>query len=429
MIHTVPLDYNPREWQRSIHRSFRDRRFGIAICHRRAGKSVAARMELMHRALSTPKFEGAYIAPFLSQARRVFWNPLRDLSMRIPHVECRETDMLVTYPNKSTIRCLGADSDDGIRGLGFDFVVADEFADWDQSVLPMVVMPTLAGRNGGLFIIGTPKGVDALTDMYDKHKASPDWFTAKFSVNDTKVLPESELEIMRSAMTDQQYKLEMLCDFDAGAPGQLIAGSLVKEAMERSYQPEQYSHEARIMACDIARQGDDRSVIAKRQGLQLWEPLSWQSANLMESVRIIADEYRGYKPDALFIDGGGIGAGVVDALRDLGIPVIEVQFGSKASDPRFINLRAEMWVNMYHWLRRGGRLPPDVELKAELTGPNHFTNDKGQTQLEAKEDLKKRGLRSPDKADAVAMTFAMPVHPQKQTVAPEMKPKSDWEPF
>jgi hypothetical protein len=149
----------------------------------------------------------------------------------------------------------------------------------------------------------------------------------------------------------------------------------------------------------------------------------------MVTTRRIREAYEGYKPDALFIDGGGIGAGVVDALRDMNVDVIEVQFGSKASDPRFLNLRAEMWINMYHWLRRGGRLPKDTELKLELTSPLHFTNDKGQTQLESKDDLKKRGMRSPDKGDAVAMTFAYPVQPGKWKNDPANAPKKDWEPF
>lgn len=396
-----------------MHIRLGSKRFGIAVCHRRLGKTVAARMELLHRALAEPKFEGAYIAPYLSQARRVFWGQLRECALKIPHTDIRETEMLVTFANKSTIRCLGSDSADGIRGLGFSYVVLDEYADFEPSVLPMVIMPTLAGRNGGMFVIGTPKGVDALSEMYDARKNDPDWACFKYSAEDTGIIPKEELAILKSSMTDQQYRLEICCDYNVGSPAQLISGQMVDDAAALDYKPEVYKDYPRIMAVDIARQGDDSTVLCRRQGLQCWDFDEWKSNDLMFTSRKIADAYYAYGADALFIDGGGIGAGVVDALRERRIPVIEVQFGGKPSDPRFLNLRAEMWLGIYHWLKRGGRLPKNSDLKRDLTAPRHFTNDKGQTQLEAKEDMKKRGLPSPDRADALAMTFAMPVSKQE----------------
>lgn len=420
----VDLGYRPRPWQDIIHRGIK--RMSLAIVHRRGGKTVAAKMELIHRCLENPKTECAYIAPYLTQARRVMWRPLREMCMMVPHTECRETDMVAKFANGSTIRCLGADNADGIRGLGFDFVVGDEFADWAPDVLPMVVMPTLAGRDGGLFIVGTPKGIDPLTEMYEKQKKNPDWACWKFSVEDTKALSHEEVEIMRSAMTPATFRLEMMCDFDAGSPGQLIPGDVVEAAFARSYEYEQYRLHPRIMGCDIARQGDDSTVIFRRQGPMTWEPMAFQETNLMVTARKIAAEWQAFCGDALFIDGGGVGAGAVDALKDMGIPVLEVQFGSKASDPRFLNLRAEMWFNMYHWLRSGGRLHPDPSIKVELTAPNHFTNDKGQTQLESKEDLKKRGMRSPDRADALAISFAMPVQTRHERDEQPTRAKDTW---
>lgn len=425
--HSISLGYVARGAQREVHIAAGSKRFCIVVAHRRLGKSVLARMELIHRALSKSKFEGAYIAPFLSQARRVFWGPLKEVCLKIPGTTCRETEMLVEFPNGSTIRCLGADSADGIRGLGLDYACLDEFADFDPTVLPMVIMPTLAGRDGGLLIIGTPKNTDALSSMYTAKLNDRMWACFKFSAEDTGVISKEELAIMRSSMTDNQYQLEMCCNFNAGAPGQLFSGDMVDAAMALDYPAESYKDSARIMACDIARQGDDRSVICRRQGIQTWDLDSWQSDDLMVTARKIKAAYDAYKPDALFIDGGGIGAGVVDALRDMDVQVLEVQFGSKASDPRFLNLRAEMYLSAYHYLRRGGRLPFDNELKQELTSPLHFTNDRGQTQLESKQDIKKRGMRSPDKADAFAMTFAMPVHPQKERDAAPTKAIDTWQ--
>ena len=426
---SVDLQYSPRGPQADIHKLLGKKRFGIAICHRRLGKTVAARMELVHRALTTPKFEGAYIAPFLSQARRVFWGTLKEVCLKIPHVEVRETEMLIVFPNGSTIRCLGGDNADGIRGQGYDFVVLDEYADFDATVLPMVILPTLAGRNGGMFIIGTPKGRDPLAEMYDAKKNDPSWACFKYSAEDTGIIPAEELAMLKSSMTEQQYRLELCCDYSVGSHDQLISGNLVDEAVAREYKNEDYKDSARIMAVDIARQGDDSTVITRRQGLQCWDQEAWQSPDLMYTARKIKEQFELFKGDALFIDGGGLGAGVVDALRDWGIMVIEVQFGGKASDVRFLNSRAEMWTNMYHWLRRGGRIPNSTELKRDLTTPRHKTNDKGQTQLESKDDMKSRGMKSPDHGDSLAMTFYMPVHPKSVIDSADMRPKTDWNPF
>lgn len=425
--HDVFLGYDPRVGQRQAHLGFAGKRFGVTIAHRRFGKTVLARMELIDHALRKAKFEGAYIAPFLSQARRVFWSALRDVAMRIPHTECRETEMLVVFPNGSTIRCMGADSADGIRGLGFDLVVGDEFADWEPSVLPMVVIPTLAGRDGRLLLIGTAKGIDPLTEIYEKHLNDPEWYCAKFSGEETGVFTAEELAVLKSSMTDRQYRLEILCDWNVGAPDQLITGEMVDAAFARSYSADVFKNAPRIIGCDIARSGEDFNVIYRRQGLQGWEPVAFQDPNLMSTARKITDAYYAFDADVIFIDGGGVGAGVVDFLRERDLPIIEVQFGAKASDPRFLNLRAEMWFNMMHWIRSGGRIHPDPLMKTELTSPTHFTNDKGQTQVESKDSLKKRGLKSPDRADALAITFAFPVAQRASKVAHPAK--SDWDPF
>jgi hypothetical protein len=118
------------------------------------------------------------------------------------------------------------------------------------------------------------------------------------------------------------------------------------------------------------------------------------------------------KPDAVFVDQTGIGAGVVDRLRQLGRRVVGVEFGGKAlAEGKFINRRCEMWWTLAEWVKTGS-LPDVPELVGELTAPTYsYGNAAGKLQLESKEDLKKRGLPSPDLADALALTFAEPVAP------------------
>jgi len=146
-----------------------------------------------------------------------------------------------------------------------------------------------------------------------------------------------------------------------------------------------------------------------------------------------------YRIDAVFVDGGGIGGGVVDNLRALHIHCFDIQFGAKPESLGFVwgsegekyaNKRAEMWGSMRSWMKNGA-IPYDADLKAQLIGPTYTYNLKNEILLEKKEDMMKRGLDSPDLADALALTFALPVQahqgagregPQRPLVESEYNP-------
>ena len=118
-------------------------------------------------------------------------------------------------------------------------------------------------------------------------------------------------------------------------------------------------------------------------------------------------------PDTIFIDGGGVGGGVVDRCRQLGLEVVEINFGAKATQKGYANMRAQMWGNLRDALRDGVCLPDNDDLRIDLTGLEYGYNLRNDIQLERKEDAKKRGLTSPDLADALALTYALPVAPTR----------------
>jgi hypothetical protein len=167
-------------------------------------------------------------------------------------------------------------------------------------------------------------------------------------------------------------------------------------------------HAPRVLGVDPARFGDDRSVIFPRQGLQAFDPITFQGVDNMQLAARVAEKISSWEPDAVFIDAGA-GSGVIDRLRQLGHDVIEVPFGGKASDPAFLNKRAEMWFAMRDWLRSGGAIPDQVVLKQDLGAPTYWFDAAGRKVLEPKDEIKKRIQRSPDYADALALTFAHPV--------------------
>jgi hypothetical protein len=171
---------------------------------------------------------------------------------------------------------------------------------------------------------------------------------------------------------------------------------------------------ALVLGVDVARYGDDASVILARAGSEIVEALSFRGLDTMQLAGRVAETMVRLRPDGVMVDGGGVGAGVVDRLRQLGHRVTDVNAGSRAQDEdRHANLRAEMWSRMRDWLKGGGSLAGAAsELIDDLGGPEYGFDAKGRLRLESKEDMKSRGIASPDWGDALALTFAYPVRPR-----------------
>jgi hypothetical protein len=209
--------------------------------------------------------------------------------------------------------------------------------------------------------------------------------------------------------------------FPSASSMQFIGTDLVQTA--RSREPIVLPSDPLIFGLDHARFGDDTSVLAIRQGRDArsrpWR--SWYGANSMEIAGDVAEEASRWKPNAIFVDAGGPNAGgVIDRLRQLtSIPIYEIQFGGKGKDARLggeirvavANKRAEMWCNMRAWLELGA-IPDDQRLADDLTGPEYSYVAENAVLLERKAHMKSRGLASSDYADALALTFALPVEPR-----------------
>jgi hypothetical protein len=195
---------------------------------------------------------------------------------------------------------------------------------------------------------------------------------------------------------------------------QFIGRDLVDDAMTREVHVEK--GEAACVGVDVARFGDDASVIRTRIGrdARSWPPIRLRGADTMVVAARVSEHINllraGGHRTALFVDGGGVGGGVVDRLRQLGHDVVDVQFGSKANDPRrYANKRAEIWGLMRDWLAIGA-IEKDEGLVTDLTSVEYgFTAGGDAILLEKKSSMKSRGLASPDDADALAITFAAPV--------------------
>lgn len=246
------------------------------------------------------------------------------------------------------------------------------------------------------------------------HKDRGHWVCLRFSCLDSPhVSPDYAKSVGERYGDDSDfYRVRVLGEFPRASSMQFIAADLVEEARGRTRYPNEYINSPVVLGVDVARFGDDKSVIFRRQGLVSSILGTHHGLDTMALSSVVAQHIKEQRPAATFVDVGSMGAGVIDRLRQLGHSVFDVNFGSKAAkDTEYTNKRAEMWGRVRDWLKAGGCIPDDSELCDDLTGLEYGFDGKERIQLESKEDMKKRGLASPDKADALAVTFAEHVAP------------------
>ena len=190
---------------------------------------------------------------------------------------------------------------------------------------------------------------------------------------------------------------------------EFIPSDLVEQAMNFKVDERVIRDQPVTMGVDVARLGDDQSVITYRRGRQVLPQEKFRIGNLMELSSVIAARVGQHDPFLVFIDEGGLGAGVLDRVRQLCDPskIIGVNSAHRPTDiVAYANKRVEMWGRMRDWLRGEVELPNDNELLTDLVGPMYSYNKREQLLLEKKEDMKRRGMASPDCADSLALTFS-----------------------
>jgi hypothetical protein len=249
------------------------------------------------------------------------------------------------------------------------------------------------------------------------HKMRDRWSRFKVGCADSSLVAADYAADMakRYGSESNIYKVRVLGEFPESEDDVVIPLYLAEAAINREV--ELVKSMRPVWGLDVARFGDDRSALAKRQGNHLFEVKSWHGLDLMQTVGRVADEFLDTeldeRPGEILVDVIGLGAGVVDRLRELNLPDVSIrginvgEARSQDAKDRYMRLRDELWFRLRDWLDAGDcRLPDDDELIAELTGLKFTYTSSGKLQVEAKSDAKKRGIRSPDLADAAVLTFA-----------------------
>lgn len=411
----VSLAYSPRPWFQPYHR--RTQRFAHITAHRRCGKTVAAVRDMEKRALvcDLPDAKYAYIAPQLKQAKRNAWGYIKQGYYQLKPFGARihESELHHTLPNGAKLQIFGANEPDALRGDYLDGVIIDEFATMPKAdeLWQDIILPMLSDRGGWATFIGSANGRNAFYNMRQYALAHQDeWFVDTLRVSETHAIPLKELQRLQEMMTDARYQREYECSFDVEGSKQLISAADISAALRRPPS----TRGVRALGVDPARFGDDWAAFVGRLGSRLVAK-RYSDTSIPTVTGHAYSMMQEFLPQAVFVDEVGLGGGVVDALRLLPyaghVGIFGVNYQHKARDDiQFKDLKAQCAWDMREWVRRHGSLI-DVpqQLIDELQIPEYDFDLKGRVVIESKDDIRERGLPSPDYFDALANTFAFPL--------------------
>lgn len=270
---------------------------------------------------------------------------------------------------------------------------------------------SMSGHNAITIMCGNPVRTSGL--FFDAfHKLRGSWWTQHVScVGHPNVSPDFVTDMAaRYGEDSNAYRVRVLGEFPTGDDDTVIPFELAESALTRDVKP---LHVRPIWGLDCARFGNDASALARRQGNVLTQPTETrQGYDTMRVVGWVKSQWDEtapeHRPTDINVDVIGIGAGVCDRLIELGLPARGINVGETAAVvEQYANLRSELWFKGAEWLaKKDCSLAGDDALMAELVQPRFRYLSNGRRQVEAKDEMKKRGVKSPNRADAFLLTLA-----------------------
>lgn len=387
------------------------------------GKSTAASWAMLHYFLTRYPVKVVVTAPTSSQlfdamfAELKRWvNELPDVLKTLVEVKSDRIE-LKAAPTEAFIsaRTSRAETPEALQGIHSDHVllVADEASGIPESVFE-AASGSMSGHSATTLLLGNPTRNTGL--FYDTHnRLKGEWKTFHVSCLDSPRVSENFVKEMKLRYGEDSpaYHVRVLGNFPPREEDTVIPVELIDAAMNRDMKVSETA--LGVWGLDVARMGSDASALAKRRGSVVEEIQTWKGLDLMQLTGAVVAEYEALPPSKqpveILVDSIGLGAGVLDRLRELGLPARGINVAeSPAMKGTYANLRAELWFKAKAWLaNRDVKIPKDETLFAELAAPRYSFTSTGKMQVESKESMKKRGLSSPDKADALCLCLATDV--------------------
>ena len=270
---------------------------------------------------------------------------------------------------------------------------------------------SMSGHSATTLLLSNPTRSSG-TFYESQTRMSKSWWTRRWSCVDSPLVSDEFVEEMRERYGEESnaFRIRVLGEFPMADDDTIIPFHLAQSATQRDIE---ITPEIRpIWGLDVARFGTDKTALCKRYGNVVTDIEAWQGLDLMQTVGRVMAEYEGLpdsqRPKEILVDSIGVGGGVVDRLRELGVPVRGINVGeAPAMGKTYMNLRSELWFKTKGWLEdRSCKIPRNDQLVAELTGIRYAFTSSGKMKAESKDAMRKRGLKSPDLADALCLTMA-----------------------
>jgi phage terminase large subunit len=318
--------------------------------------------------------------------------------------------VLKSSPEASFVsaRTSSKEKPEALAGVHSDNVllIVDEASAVEEAVFESAA-GSMSGHNATTVLIGNPTRSSGLF-YKTHHELAPEWRTMHVSCVTSPRVTEDFVKQIKDTYGElsNAFRVRVLGEFPLADDDTLIPAELVDAAMRRDIHHD--TNEPILFGVDPARFGDDAAVLCVRQGNVVMHFRSWRGLDLMSLCGAIVNEAEQLKPEEINVDSIGLGAGLADRLRELGLPVRDVNVSEvSALNPKANRLRDELWISVRDFLaQRACRLPNEESLRADLVTPKYSFTSSGKLQVESKGEMKKRLRRSPDFADALALTFA-----------------------
>jgi phage terminase large subunit len=305
-----------------------------------------------------------------------------------------------------------AEQPEALQGVHSDNVmlVADEASGVPEAVFEAAA-GSMSGHNALTILLGNP--VRSSGFFFDTHNRLKDeWWTRRVSCIDSTRVSQEYVNDMKSRYGEESnaFRIRVLGEFPRSDDDTIIPMDLLETAKHRDTRA--YEDAPIVWGLDVARFGSDSSVLCKRQSNVVHTLERWRNLDLMQLTGAVVSQYEACdhksRPTEILVDSIGLGAGVVDRLRELNLPARGINVSeSPAMGGTYLNLRAELWHKAKAWLeKRDCKIPNNEDLIGELATVRYTFTSNGKIKIESKDDIRRRGLKSPDMADAFVLTFA-----------------------
>jgi len=337
-----------------------------------------------------------YMMPDLKQLPKEIW-------------EWKITDKIVRVAD-TEIDFRSADNPENIEGFGYDLIILneagiilkDEYL-WYNAIRPML----LDNPNSKAIIGGVPKGNNLFAELIKNgQNGRENWMHYTATSYDNPLLRKEDIDELIDELGDNDDVIQQEIF------GKVVDGTGLEyfnySKLLESTKIVNFSEDGlEVWGFDVARHGADSNVLAKRKDKHLYYLEKTSIPDTMETAEYLKAQYESAieKPVAIFVDVTGIGWGVYDRCMQFSLPVISAVVGSKSFTQMAVNKRAEMYMKLKQWLTEGGKIYDSKPLLMQLSATEAQYTEKGELKLASKDDIKKKYGKSPDEADAVALTF------------------------